>query len=87
VTELENVEVLLDWAAEDVSQDETGATVTIVERNGDGRKTLRAQYVIGCDGSNSVVRDAQNLEQDIDPHDKHMVLLVFQSPQLHDLLE
>lgn len=45
------------------------------------------QYLVGCDGSRSRVRQAAGIEQDLDPHDKRMVLLVFRSTQLHDLLE
>ncbi|MFV2002895.1 MAG: FAD-dependent monooxygenase, partial [Paracoccaceae bacterium] len=43
-------------------------------------------YVVGCDGSGSMVRTAAAIDQDIDAHDRRMVLLVFRSTQLHDLL-
>lgn len=85
--ELENVKTIYGWKAEKVVQDDSAATVTLSEREGDGIQQLRARYVIGCDGSNSVVRDSLQFEQDIDPHDKRMVLLVFQSVELHELLE
>jgi hypothetical protein len=43
--ELATVETLYGWGAESVSQDDRGASVVIAEHNGNGRRTLRADYV------------------------------------------
>ncbi len=40
------------------SEDESGVDVQIVEGRGGARRSLRATYVVGCDGSRSLVRDA-----------------------------
>jgi hypothetical protein len=69
-----------------VSQDAAGASVTITERGGSGRRVLRAAYVVGCDGARSRVRDQAGLAQTRTAHDRVMVLLVFRSTQLHELL-
>src|SRR5499426_331804 len=54
--ELASVATLYGWSAETVRQDARGAHVVLAERPGAGRHTLRAQYVVGCDGSRSAVR-------------------------------
>lgn len=75
------------WSAERIAQDEHGVCVEIAERNGEGRRTLRAHYVVGCDGSRSIVRDQAGITQTRTDHDRLMVLLVFRSTGLHRLLE
>src|SRR5690606_21055811 len=50
-------------------------------------RTLRAAYAVGCDGSRSLVRQQAGIPQTLSDHDRTMVLLVFQSPQLHELLK
>jgi phenol 2-monooxygenase (NADPH) len=48
--------------AGDVEVDEDGVTVTVTDtRTGEG-STIRAQYVVGCDGARSAVRAAIGLE-------------------------
>src|SRR3954453_18922031 len=51
--ELACVETCYGWSAEQVARDDPGADVLIVERNGTGRRQLRATFVVGCDGSRS----------------------------------
>ena len=57
VAELASVQTLYGWSAEDVSQDDHGAHVAIKDLDGNDRRTLRADYVVGCDGSRSTVRE------------------------------
>ena len=85
--ELATVETLYGWSAEDVSQDDHGATVVITEHDGKDRRTLRADYVVGCDGSRSTTRVQGGITQTLSDHDRLMVLLVFRSHGLHRLLE
>lgn len=87
VAELPSVRVVYGWRAETVTQDADGASVEIVDREGPGRQTLRGEYVVGCDGARSVVREAAGITQTRSDHDKLMVLLVFRSTGLHRLLE
>ena len=67
-------------------QDDEGASVVIAERHGSARNTLRADFVVGCDGSRSLVREEAGLTQTRSDHDRLMVLLVFRSEELHRLL-
>ena len=55
--ELPKIETIYGWSAESVVQDDGGVNVALAERQGTGRRMLRAKYVIGCDGSRSVVRE------------------------------
>jgi 2-polyprenyl-6-methoxyphenol hydroxylase-like FAD-dependent oxidoreductase len=87
VAELPSVETLFGWQAEEVVQDSDGVSVATVERNGPGRRWLRASYVVGSDGAHSIVRDRTQISQTLSDHDRLMVLLVFRSQGLHTLLE
>ena len=75
------------WQAESVLASDAGVAVSIAERDGPGRRSLRARYVVGCDGSRSLVRAQAGLTQSLSDHDRQMVLLVFKSHGLHQLLE
>jgi hypothetical protein len=48
---------------------------------------LTADYIVGCDGARSLVRDAAGIERSGTDFDKLMVLVVFRSRALHALLE
>lgn len=85
--ELPSVQTLYGWDAESVAQDADGVTITVAEKGGSGKRTLRAAYVVGCDGARSRVREQAGLTQTRTDHDRLMVLLVFRSTGLHKLLE
>lgn len=87
VAQLPNVVTFYGWDAQEVTQDADGVTVTIAQRAGGGRQVLRAAYAVGSDGARSRVREAAGIPQTRSDHDRRMVLLVFRSPQLHQLLE
>ena len=87
LSQLQSVVTVYGWSAEGVVQDADGVQVTIAQPDGDLRRTLQADYVVGCDGSRSLVRDAAGISQTTSDHDRLMVLLVFRSTGLHRLLE
>jgi len=87
VGELACVQALYGWSASEVSQDDGGVSVFITERAGSGRRRLQADYLVGCDGSRSIVREQAGIAQVLSDHDRLMVLLVFRSRELHGLLE
>ncbi len=75
------------WSGVGFTQDDSGVSVEIEARDDRARKTLRGSYLAGCDGSRSLVREQAGISEDRRDHDKKMVLLVFRSTELHDLLE
>ncbi len=84
--ELDDIELMLGWRAEAVQEQPDG--VLVHARRRDGRAlTVRASYVVGCDGAHSTVRDSAGLTETLDPRGKLMALLVFRSEALHELLE
>ncbi len=83
---LPTVRTLYGWTMETLSQHEDGVSVEIAERHGSGRRTLHADYAVGCDGSRSDVRTQSGITQTLSDHDRLMVLLVFTSRRLHELL-
>ncbi len=80
------IRTMYGWTCEDVHQDDDGVDVAIVDHDG-STSALRADYVVGCDGSRSIVRQQTGITQTRSDHDRLMVLLVFRSTGLHRLLE
>ena len=87
VAQLPAVQTFFDWTAEGIAQDDGQVQATVVHRGTGGRRTLRAAYLAGCDGSRSLVREQAGIRQELTDHDRRMVLLVFRSRELHRLLE
>jgi 2-polyprenyl-6-methoxyphenol hydroxylase-like FAD-dependent oxidoreductase len=87
LAELPCVETLYGWSAESVAQDATGVTASIRQRDGEKRRVLRGAYAVGCDGARSTVREQVGITQTRTDHDRVMVLLVFRSRELHELLQ
>ncbi len=87
MAELANVESRFNWAAQKIEQDEKGVRVTIVEQGGSGREILEADYVVGCDGARSGVRDQIGIARGGADFDQLMVLAVFRSRELHEGLK
>lgn len=85
--EFDLIDIRYGWRVTDVSQDTDGVTVDIAEHHGQARERLHGTFVVGCDGSKSVVRERSAITQSRSEHDKLMVLLVFRSDGLERLLE
>ena len=52
----------------------------------EGRQIINAQYVIGCDGGKSLVRDSMGIDRGGRNFDQRMVLAVLRSKELHEFL-
>ncbi len=81
VESLAAVTTLYGSQATSIAQDPDVAWVTT------DQGWIEARYVVGCDGSHSIVRRQAGIGEERSPHDKRMVLLVFRSRELHQLLE
>jgi 2-polyprenyl-6-methoxyphenol hydroxylase-like FAD-dependent oxidoreductase len=83
---LPNVATRFGWTAEAVSQDAAGASISIVQEEGLEREVLAADYVVGCDGPRSLVREQAGIARSGTDFDQLMVLIVFRSSELHERL-
>ena len=61
--------------------------VHVIYKSNEEQYFLTANYVVGCDGARSQVRDAVGIESATDHEGPKMALLVFRSMELHNLLE
>jgi 4-hydroxyisophthalate hydroxylase len=84
---LPSVEKFYGWSAEGIMQSQDGVEVAIATRDGDGRRSLTADYVVGCDGARSLVREAIGIGRGGADFDQLMLLAVFRSYELHRGLE
>ncbi len=85
--QIDSIEIRYGWTVEGVTDTGGNVEVAIAEHKGTGRDTLTAAYVVGCDGSKSAVRETGGIPQEQSDHDKLMVLLVFRSDALHEMLK
>ena len=84
---LPHVQTMFGWDAQTIAQDEHGTTVTLTERSTQQQQVIHAAYAVGCDGSRSKTREQSGITQTLSDHDRLMVLLVFESQDLHELLK
>src|SRR3569833_1914256 len=84
---LPNVEARFGWAGKAGEQDANGVRVTIAKEGGGGLELLEADYVVGCDGPRSVVREQIGIARDVMEYDQLMVLAVLRSRELHEGLK
>ena len=83
--ELPSVEIRYGWTVQDVS--ERDGAVIVRATSGTTEVSEQADYVVGCDGSRSTVREAAGISQTLSDHDRVMALLVFRSDELNRLLQ
>ncbi len=87
MAQIPGVEARFGWAAETIEQDAHGVRVAIAEEGGSGRAVLEADYVVGCDGGHSTVRQQIGVERGGADFDQLMVLALFRSRELHEKLK
>jgi 4-hydroxyisophthalate hydroxylase len=87
LSELGQVTALFGWSAASVRQDEAGVRVTALEHGGAGRCEIEADYLVGCDGAHSQVREQAVIASGGADFDQRMILAVFRSRELHERLE
>src|SRR5439155_21251761 len=73
------------WVVRSIEQSDAGVRVVIENEIGDGaRAVLEGDYIIGCDGAHSIVREQAKITCDSSDYDQPMVLAVFRSRELSD---
>lgn len=86
IAALPSVQVLYGAQALEVHDEGEGVRVLASDPQGKSPRVLMARYTVGCDGSHSLVRQQAGITQTLSDHDRTMVLLVFRSSELHQLL-
>ena len=84
---LPSVEIRYETRLEAFEQDEDGVTADVVDTRTGARNALRAGYLVGCDGSSSIVREALGIELDGVGVLANSVNIFFRSPEfatVHD---
>ena len=85
---IDAITVFYGWSGVGFTQDRAdGVTLTIQQADGGARQTLTGRYAVGCDGSRSFLRAAAGIAETLADHNRVMALLVFRSPELHELLK
>jgi 2-polyprenyl-6-methoxyphenol hydroxylase-like FAD-dependent oxidoreductase len=86
LAELANVQFRTGVTATAVAQSADGVRATVTNEHGE-IETLEADYLVGCDGSHSTVREALGIARSGSDFDQTMALVVFRSRELHDKLK
>ena len=81
------VERRFGWRATAVTQDDKGACVSVVDDATGQAATIAADYAVGCDGGNSMVREASCISRSGTDFVQLMALVVFRSRELHERLK
>ncbi len=84
---LPSVHARFGWSAQKVEQDPHAARVSITETNGSERQVLEADYIVGCDGGHSLVREQAGIARSGADFEQKMVLMVFRSKELQEGLK
>ena len=84
---LKNVDMKLGWSAKSIVQNADGVHVTIAEEKGPGREEYDCEYLVGCDGGHSLVRNTVGIDRGGTDFDQMMALIVFRSKELHEKLK
>jgi 2-polyprenyl-6-methoxyphenol hydroxylase-like FAD-dependent oxidoreductase len=83
---LQNVKLRVGVTATAVVQSMEGVRATVTNERGES-ETLEADYLVGCDGGHSMVREAAGIARSGTDFDQNMALVVFRSRDLHEKLK
>jgi 2-polyprenyl-6-methoxyphenol hydroxylase-like FAD-dependent oxidoreductase len=83
---LPSVDLRFGWTATRVEQDNEKVWVTAAG-NGGASEIIEADYVVGCDGGHSLVREQVGITRGGTDFDQLMMLAVFRSRELHERLK
>lgn len=84
VAELPSVDAMYGWNVVQVQESADGVSLVARSRS-DQTAQIDADYVVGCDGSGSVTREASGISLALTDHDRLMVLVVFRSRSFDQL--
>jgi 4-hydroxyisophthalate hydroxylase len=79
---LPSVDARIGWSAEAVAQDDSEVQISVTGPRGE-QETLVADFVVGCDGAHSIVREQTGISRGGARFEQTMVMVVFRSRELH----
>jgi 2-polyprenyl-6-methoxyphenol hydroxylase-like FAD-dependent oxidoreductase len=83
---LRSVTALFGWSVTGASQDAGGVRVTARQDGGAGRCEIEGDYLVGCDGARSLIREQAGIGGSGEDFGRRMVLAVFRSSELNEHL-
>ena len=85
VEDVPEATVLYGWTAGKLQQDDRGVRIEI---SAEGGKTdlIEGDYLVGCDGAHSSIREQVGIERSKQDYEQTMLLAVFSSPELQKAL-
>jgi 2-polyprenyl-6-methoxyphenol hydroxylase-like FAD-dependent oxidoreductase len=84
---LASVDARFGWTAGAFDQDARGVRVAVTNDATGATETLEADYVVGCDGARSGVREQLGIPRSQQDYEQTMLLAVFRSRDLDDKLK
>jgi 2-polyprenyl-6-methoxyphenol hydroxylase-like FAD-dependent oxidoreductase len=84
---LDSVEARFGWTAGRVVQHADHVEVSVRQEGSAADEILQAEYLVGCDGSHSSVREQVGIARTKDDYEQTMLLAVFRSRDLNQALE
>ena len=87
VRSLSTVDVRFGWRADRVEQSGEGVRVHISQDDDGDVEIIEGEYLVGCDGGHSLVREQSGIPRQGTAFDQLMVLAVFRSRELHSALK
>jgi 2-polyprenyl-6-methoxyphenol hydroxylase-like FAD-dependent oxidoreductase len=82
---LPSVTTLYGHTAKTVEQDDNGVRVTVAaESSPNEESVIDGDYVVGCDGGHSLIRETSDIKRHGSNFDQRMLLAVLRSTELHD---
>ncbi len=80
-----NIEIHYGWKTDEAGQDDGSAWLNA--KKDEALLELTGRYLVGCDGSRSLIRQSAGMSETCNDHDRLMVLIVFESPEFFKLVE
>jgi len=87
VATLPSVDARYGWTAGRIEQDGAGVRVVVTKDDDRATETLDCDYLVGCDGARSDVREQLGIERSKQDYEQTMLLAVFRSRELDEKLQ
>jgi 2-polyprenyl-6-methoxyphenol hydroxylase-like FAD-dependent oxidoreductase len=87
LAELPSVKPFFGYSAGKINQDKDIVSVAIAREDGTDQRMITGSYLVGCDGAHSNVRAQIGIERTKQDYEQTMLLAVFKSPDLNEILK